>query len=91
MSKAISIEVSYARPDKQWVISLDVNLGATIDLAIKQSGILEACEELSRENLTVGIFGEVRRLSDVVKDGERIEIYRELICDPKEARRKKAG
>lgn len=89
--KEINIEVAYARPDQQWVLPLSVTLGTTIDLAIKQSDILTICEELSREDLTVGVFGEVRRLSDVVKAGDRIEIYRALMCDPKKARRDRAS
>ena len=89
--KTIRVVVAYARVDQQWVLPLSVTLGTTIDLAIKQSTILTLCEELTRENLTVGVFGEVRRLSDVVKAGDRIEIYRTLICDPKEARRDRAS
>ncbi len=85
--KHIAIEVAYACPDQQWVIPLSVALGATIDMAIRQSQIISLCEELKREDLIVGIFGEVKRLSDVVKAGDRIEIYRELVCDPKAARR----
>ena len=90
MKKQINICVAYARKDKQWVIPIVVPLGTTIDLAIKQSGILEECTELVRENLVVGIFGVVKRLSDVLKDGDRVEIYRPLLADPKELRRERA-
>ena len=90
MKKHINICVAYARKDKQWIIPITVPLGTTIDLAIKQSGILEECAERSRENLHVGIFGMVKRLSDVLKDGDRVEIYRPLSADPKELRRGRA-
>lgn len=86
----ISIEVAYATAEKQWVLPLEVSLGTTIDLAIKQSGILTKCTELNLTELRAGVFGEVRRLSDVIKKGDRIEIYRELICDPKEVRRERS-
>ena len=90
MSDTIQVEVAYAKPDKQWVISCDVKRSATIEKTIKQSGVFAECPELVLEDLIVGVFGVMRRLSDVVKSGERIEIYRPLQCDPKEARRDRA-
>ena len=91
MKKYIDIEIVYARKDKQWVMALSVTEGTTIDLAIKQSCLLDQCKELHRHDLVVGVFGEVRRLSDVLKQGERIEIYRPLSRDPKEMRRLKSN
>ena len=82
----INIEVAYATSKAQWVLPCEVGRRATIERCIKQSGILGLCPELVLEDLAVGVFGVHRRLSDAVKAGERVEIYRPLLCDPKEAR-----
>lgn len=86
----IHIEIAYATPNKQKIISLQVNRGCTIQAAIEISGILTLFPDLDLQQQPVGIFGELRQLDDVVCDGERIEIYRPLIVDPKTARRKRA-
>lgn len=90
-SSDISIEVAYATPSAQWVIPCQVQRSATIERAIKLSGILAQCPELVLEELVVGVFSVARRLSDVVKANDRIEIYRPLVCDPKDARRVNAS
>lgn len=90
MSKKIQIEVAYARPDRQKIISLEVDEECTVELAIKSSGILNVFPEIDLSQQAVGIFGERKKLSDRVSEGDRIEIYRALLIDPKEARRKRA-
>lgn len=92
MEKAnlISIEVVYARPDKQLLLTVQVPLGATILQAIELSGVLTHFPEINLDKQKVGVFSKKRELSDVVHAGERIEIYRPLTIDPKDARRAKA-
>ena len=86
----IAVEVAYARPDRQKIIALEVAEGCSILDVIEQSGVLGLFPEIDLEKQKVGVFSKARVLSDVVKAGERIEIYRELTIDPKEARRVKA-
>lgn len=90
MDKMINVEVAYARADKQEIIAIELHAGSTIEQAILQSGILDIFPEIDLTKQQVGIFSQPRELSDAVKNGERIEIYRPLMMDPKEARRRKA-
>jgi putative ubiquitin-RnfH superfamily antitoxin RatB of RatAB toxin-antitoxin module len=87
--KQINIEVAYATITQQSVLRLEVPLGTTIESAIDRSGILFIFPEIDLANQKVGIFSEQKKLYDVVNDGDRIEIYRPLTVDPKEARRKR--
>lgn len=86
----IAIEVAYATPEKQKIINLTVPVNTTILQAIRQSGILEHFPEIDLTRQNVGVFSKKRTLTDIVQAGERIEIYRPLTIDPKEARRAKA-
>ena len=90
MSKLITVEVAYAKPDDQRLIVIKVGETCTIESVIYQSGILTFFPEIDLTRQKVGIFGKVKQLTDYVMDGDRIEIYRPLIIDPKEARRAKA-
>jgi len=85
----ISVEVCYARPDVQAVAALKVVLGTTAGDAVKQSGLARRFPELDGTQ-PLGIYG--RRVADdhVLQDGDRVEIYRPLTVDPKEARRRRA-
>ena len=84
------VEVAFATPARQAILEAQVPAGATVEQAIRQSGILERFPEIDLAKNPVGIFGERARLADVVQDGDRVEIYRPLIADPKEARRARA-
>lgn len=84
------IEVAYARSDSQLIIELKVEEGATIEQAIRSSGILEKFPEIDLQTNKVGVFGKQASLERRVCAGERIEIYRRLIADPKQARRQQA-
>lgn len=86
----VTIEVVYTSPDKQKIISVQVDEETTIERAIHLSGILVIFPEIDLSQQKVGIFGKVKELNEIVKDGDRIEIYRSLLIDPKEARRRKA-
>ena len=86
----LAIEVAYAKPEEQLILTLQVSAGATLEEAIRQSGILQRFPEIDLETQAVGVFSQPRELSDLVREGDRIEIYRPLLMDPKEARRLKA-
>jgi len=90
-SDQMAVEVVYAKPEQQALIALDVPVKATVATAIIASGILELFPELALETLKVGIFGRVTNLGQVLQTGDRVEIYRPLIYDPKEARRHRAA
>ncbi len=91
--KSINVEVAYAIPDKQIIRTVNVDPGTTIGGAIVQSGIMMDFPDLDLEleNAKVGIFGKAAAMTTVLNDGDRVEIYRPLIADPKEVRRKRAA
>ncbi len=86
----INVEVVYATPSQQKLIALQVEEGTIIEEAILMSGILQLYPEVDLSVVRVGVFSQFRTLEDEVYEGDRIEIYRNLIIDPKEARRTKA-
>ena len=90
MSKDITIEVAYAAARGQTVLQLEVKSGTTIGEAIKQSGILQQFPEIDLALNKVGVFGKLARTDTLLRDRDRVEIYRALIADPKEARRRRA-
>ncbi|MDX1459905.1 MAG: RnfH family protein [Xanthomonadales bacterium] len=87
---SIRVEVAHARPDKQVIRALDVPEGCTVSEAIALSGIERDFPELEIDPERLGIFGERVSETRVLVAGDRVEIYRPLIADPKEARRKRA-
>ena len=90
-AEKINVEVAYALPDVQVIIPLDVNSNATLQDAIRQSGILQSYPDINLDVNKVGIFGKLSKLDTPLKPGDRVEIYRTLIADPKEVRRKRAA
>jgi putative ubiquitin-RnfH superfamily antitoxin RatB of RatAB toxin-antitoxin module len=88
--KMLAIEVAYATPAKQTIIKLTVESGSTLETAIERSGILEVYPEIDLQLQKVGVFSKIKVLSYKVHEGDRIEIYRPLVIDPKEARRNRA-
>ena len=87
----IKVEVVYALPQRSWSIPVTLAAGSTLQQAITSSGILERCPEIDLASNCVGIYGKLRGLDTVLRAGDRIEIYRSLSIDPKEARRKRAA
>lgn len=89
----VRVEVAYALPDKQRVVSVEVDDGTSVADAARQSGITREFPELDLKDAKYGIFGKAVRNaeSEPVKDGDRIEIYRPLIIDPKQARANRAA
>ena len=86
----ISIEVAFATPEKQKIIALSVAPGCTVEQAIEQSGINRFFPEIDLSQNAVGIWSKTCKLTDTPRMGDRIEIYRPLIADPKEIRRRRA-
>ena len=87
----INIELIYPKPNEQILVSLTVSAGTTVLQAIEKSNILITYPEINFKINKVGIFSKVTKLNEVLRDGDRIEIYRPLIADPKEVRKKKAA
>jgi len=88
--KTWHVEVAYATPVRQEIIEVSVRPGTTVEQVIHESGMLARFPEIELTRQRVGIFGETARLQDAVHDGDRVEIYRPLLTDPKEARRTRA-
>ena len=86
----ISIEVAYATPTKQALLEVVIEHGTTVEQAIQASGIMKRFPEIDLAVQKVGIWNRTCKLTDCPKKGDRIEIYRPLIADPKEARRVRA-
>lgn len=86
----IEVEVVLAHPQHTFVKSLAVPAGTSLRQAIERSGVLEAVAGLELASLRVGVWGREKALDDWLVDGDRVEIYRPLECDPKQARRDRA-
>jgi hypothetical protein len=86
----IRVQVCFARPDLQILHDLRVQPGATVEDAIRRSGVLLDAPEIDLTVCRIGIHGKLKTLDTALRDRDRIEIYRPLIADPKESRRKRA-
>jgi len=86
----IRVEVVYALPERQYLRTVKVEEGSSVEQAIVASGLLELRKDIDLKNNKVGVYSRPVKLSDVLSDGDRIEIYRPLIADPKELRRLRA-
>lgn len=90
MVEQVAVEVAFALPERQTLLSLSVPLGSTVQQAIEMSGILSSYPEIKLDVNKVGIWSRTVKLDEMVKNGDRIEIYRPLIADPKDMRRRRA-
>lgn len=90
MTEEIDVEVVYALPGIQTLLELKVATGTTALQAIERSGILEQHPEISLDKNKIGIFGKLVKQDTVLRGNDRVEIYRALVADPKEVRRKRA-
>lgn len=86
----IVVEVVYAYPDKVFLKKLELDHPLSIQNVILQSGVLQKYTEIDLRENKIGIFSRPAKLTDMVENGDRIEIYRPLLADPKEIRRKRA-
>ncbi len=87
----IPVEVAYAQPERQLIIPLEVPEGTTLRQAVELSGILKEFPEIDLAKNKVGIFGRLAKPDTPLRPGDRVEIYRPLIADPKAVRRQRAA
>ncbi|MES3041450.1 MAG: RnfH family protein [Pseudomonadota bacterium] len=86
------IEVAYARPDQQYLLSLDLPAGSTLSDALAAAGLAEHCPELAGGEFVVGIWGQIEKSpkTRLLQAGDRVEVYRPLTVDPMVARKARA-
>ncbi len=90
MTEKIGVEVVFAAPDRQELVALELEQGATTADAIRESGLQGLFGQVDLDALQVGIWGRVVERETVLNDGDRVELYRPLERDPKDARRELA-
>lgn len=86
----MQVTVAYALPDRQTLLTLEVEPGCTLETALRRSGLLERHPEIDLGRQAVGISGRVRAMTTVLKAGDRVEVYRPRLADPKALRRSRA-
>ncbi len=87
----IEIEVAYALHDKQRIINLQVKPGITALEAVEKSNISKIFPQIDAKSIKLGIFGKIAKADDVLRAGDRVEVYRALIADPKQVRKQRAA
>ena len=91
MAEMISVEVVYAIPQKQEIFSLNVPEGSTVRQAIEACGVLEKYPEINLAKNKLGVFAKLTKADTLLRNRDRVEIYRPLIADPKEVRKQRAA
>jgi putative ubiquitin-RnfH superfamily antitoxin RatB of RatAB toxin-antitoxin module len=91
VDSSIHVQVCYATPAFEFLRDLQVAVGTTLEQAIAHSGLLQQVDGIDLTLCAVGIYGKKKTLDTVLREHDRIEVYRSLIADPKEARRRRAG
>ena len=91
MSETITVEVVYPLPRKQELVSLSLPVGATVRQAVEASGFVDKHPEVDLEKTRFGIFAKLAKPEAVLRDRDRVEIYRPLIADPKAIRKQRAA
>ena len=89
MADQLNVQVCYASEGVQFLRELQVELGTTLEQAVRLSGLLEAAPEVDLDNMAVGIYAKKKTLDTVLREHDRVELYRPLIADPKNARRRR--
>lgn len=90
-SDFVRVEVAYARPDRQFLLKIRVPHGTTARDAVRLSGIRGECPEIDLDSAPLGIFGKKVKADVALSEGDRVEIYRPLLADPREVRRRLAA
>ncbi|MDC7715539.1 RnfH family protein [Vogesella sp. LYT5W] len=90
MTDRLQLEVAYARPERQLIVKLSLPAGTTAREAVLQSGIASEFADIDLAQLQLGVFGKAVPAEHVLRDRDRVEIYRPLQADPKEVRRRRA-
>lgn len=91
MSETISVEVVYPLPQKQEIFTVRLAAGASVRQAIEASGVLQKYPEIDLSKNKLGVFAKLAKPDAVLRDKDRVEIYRPLIADPKEVRKQRAA
>ena len=91
MSETIRVEVIYALPQKQEILATNLPDGSTVRQAVEASGVLQKYPEIDLAKNKLGIFAKLAKPDAVLRDRDRVEIYRPLIADPKEVRKQRAA
>jgi uncharacterized protein len=91
VTEYLQVSVAYVGVERQALRSLEVRTGTSVREAIEQCGLLNQFAEINLDANKVGIFGRLAKLDQAVEEGDRIEIYRPLIADPKTARQRRAA
>lgn len=89
--ETIIVEVAYAKPQEQVVIPVELAAGSTLRQAVECSRLAERFPEIDLDSMKTGIFGKLKKADQLLQAGDRVEIYRPLIADPKEVRRQRAA
>ncbi|CDG83404.1 RnfH family protein [Janthinobacterium agaricidamnosum] len=87
----LNIQVCYATPHSEFLRDLHVAPGTTLEQAVRLSGLLEQVAGIDLATVPVGIYGKKKTLDTVLREHDRVEVYRPLLADPKEARRRRAA
>lgn len=87
----VDVQVVFALPQRQEIVALELPTGTTAAQAVEASGLLQRYPDLSLARNKLGIFGKLAKGDTVLRQGDRVEIYRPLIADPKEVRRQRAA
>ena len=86
----LKVQLCYALPDDSFIADLSLPEGATLEQAVRESGVLQRYPSIDLGTQKLGIFGKVKPAETVLRHGDRVEIYRPLQADPKETRRRRA-
>ena len=89
--ETFQVEVAYAKPEEQVIIRVEAEEGMTVLAAVERSGVLARFPEIDIAAAKLGVFGKAAKPDAKLNPGDRVEIYRPLIADPKEARKKRAA
>jgi putative ubiquitin-RnfH superfamily antitoxin RatB of RatAB toxin-antitoxin module len=91
MAERIKIQVCYATATAEFLRDLTVDAGTTLEQAVRQSALLQEVPQLDLASALTGIYGKKKPLATVLREHDRVEVYRPLQADPKETRRRRAG
>lgn len=91
MAETIAVQVCYATPEREFLRDLRVPLGTTLEQAIAQSGLLQEVPEIDLASARVGIYAKKQTLATVLREHDRVEVYRALLADPRKARRRRVA
>lgn len=86
----VDVEVVYATPERQALVQLCLPVGSNVGQAVSASGLKQQFPEIDEGSMAVGIFSKPCQLDQVLAQDDRVEIYRPLLNDPKDARRQRA-